>query len=82
MKYEVLDNKIIYKENNEILAEITFIEKEHGVFDINHTFVDERLRGKGIGKKLVEKAIEEIEKKNGKITASCSFANRIINGGK
>ncbi len=82
MDFEVLENKIVYKENNEILAEITFFEKENGVFDINHTFVDERLRGKGIGKKLVEKALKEIEKKNGKVTASCSFANKIINGGK
>ena len=78
MKYEVLDNKIIYKENNEILAEITFIEKEHGVFDINHTFVDESLRGKGIASKLVEEAVKEIETRNGKIQATCSYAKTWI----
>ena len=82
MDFEVLDNKIVYKENNKVLAEITYIEKEKGIFDINHTFVDESLRGKGIGKKLVELAIKEIEKKNGKVVATCSFASKVIKGGK
>lgn len=82
MNFEVLDNKIVYKENNKVLAEITYVEKEKGIFDINHTFVDESLRGKGIGKKLVELAIKEIEKKNGKVAATCSFASKVIKGGK
>lgn len=82
MEFEVLNNKIVYKENNEVLAEITFFEREKGIFDINHTFVDERLRGKGIGKKLVNMTIDEIKRKNGKVTASCSFASKVINGGK
>ena len=82
MDFEVLDNKIVYKENNKVLAEITYVEKEEGIFDINHTFVDESLRGKGIGKKLVELAIKEIEKKNGKVVATCSFASKVIKGGK
>ena len=74
MDFEVLDNKIVYKENNKVLAEITYIEKEKGIFDINHTFVDESLRGQGIASILVEKAVEEIKKKNGKIEATCSYA--------
>ena len=78
MEFEVLENKIVYKENNKVLGEITYIEKDKGIFDINHTFVDESLRGKGIGKKLVELAIKEIEKRNGKVVATCPFAKKII----
>ena len=61
------ENRIYSKnEKEEIIAEITFSEIEKGIFNINHTFVDESLRGKGIAKKLVEMAIEEIKRKNGK----------------
>ena len=66
----------IYSVNdkNKVIAEITFPETEKGVFNINHTFVDESLRGQRIARKLVEMAIEEIKKKNGKVTATCIYA--------
>lgn len=82
MNYRIFDNRIEYIENGEILGEINFEEIKKGVFDINHTFVNEKLRGKGIGKKLVELAKKEIEKKNGKILASCSYAKKILESEK
>ena len=79
MEFKV-ENDRIYCENNDgkIVAQITFPEIKEGVYDINHTFVDESLRGQNIGKKLVQMAIEEIEKKNGKIEATCSYAKHYI----
>lgn len=70
----------IYSVNSEgkKIAEITFNEIEKGVFDINHTFVDESLRGQKIGQKLVEMAIDEIKKKNAKVIASCSYAKHYL----
>lgn len=70
----------IYSKNSEgnIIAEIDFPEIETGIFNISHTFVDESLRGQGIAKKLVEMAIEEIERKNGKVVATCSYAKNYI----
>lgn len=82
MNYRIFDNRIEYIENGEILGEINFEEIKKGVFDINHTFVNEKLRGKGIGKKLVELAKKEIEKRNGKILASCSYAKKILESEK
>lgn len=35
-------------EDGKLLAEITFPTGEDGVADINHTFVDESLRGQGV----------------------------------
>ena len=61
-------------ENKNVIAEITFKEVEKGVFNIDHTFVDESLRGQGVAGKLVEMAVEEIEKKGGKVKATCSYA--------
>lgn len=66
----------IYKtdENGKVIAEITFPETEKNVFCIDHTFVDDSLRGQGIAGKLVEAAVSEIENKGGKVTATCSYA--------
>lgn len=70
------ENNRIYIEdsNGKVVAEIEFEEIEKGVFNIHHTFVDESLRGQGIAAKLVEKAVEEIQSRNGKVTATCSYA--------
>ena len=78
MNYKTFENKITYSENNELLGEINFEEIDKGVFDIKHTFVDPKLRGKGIGRKLVELAKEEIERRNGKVVASCSYADKVL----
>lgn len=62
--------------NKKVIAEITFEEIEKGIFNISHTFVDKSLRGKGIASKLVEMAVEEIQKRNGKVQATCSYAKK------
>ncbi len=68
------ENRIYLKDDNDkIVAEINF-EKEGGVYDIYHTFVDESLRGKGIASLLVKEAVNYIKERKGKVTASCSYA--------
>ncbi len=62
--------------NGKTVAEITFPETAPGVYTIDHTFVDESLRGQGIAGKLVHAAVDEIEKRGGKVTATCSYADR------
>ena len=76
----IIEENRIYSLNakNDIIAEITFEEKEKGIYNINHTFVDEILRGQKIGKKLVDMAIDEIKKKNGKVEATCSYARHYL----
>lgn len=70
----------IYATNidNEIVAEVTFYEIENGVYNIDHTFVDDSLRGQGIGSKLVQEAVDTIKGKGAKIQATCPFANKWI----
>lgn len=77
MKF-IKENSKIYSldDNNKIIAEITFYETDGNVFYIDHTFVDEKFRGQGIAGKLVEMAVEEIEKKGGKVEATCSYAKK------
>lgn len=79
MDFFIEENRIYLKDTKEnIIAEIEFEETIKGTYNIYHTFVDESLRGKGVASKLVEEAIKEIKKKNGKITATCSYAKAWI----
>ena len=59
--------------NNETIAEVTFYEIENGVYNIDHTFVDNSLRGQGIGSKLYE-ALEEELKSRGVINLNACIA--------
>ena len=58
----------------ELLAEVTFPEVAPSVVEINHTFVDERLRGQGIAGKLLEQAVEELRETGRKARPTCSYA--------
>ncbi len=70
------ENNRIFMTNEEgtLIAEITFPQNEEGIFDINHTFVDDSLRGQGVASKLVKQAIEAIKEQDGKFIATCSYA--------
>lgn len=61
-------------ENGKMICEITFPEVEPGLFDIDHTFVDDSLRGQGIAGKLMDQAVETIRENGGNIRATCSYA--------
>ena len=65
-------------EDNETVAEVTFYEIENGVYNIDHTFVDDSLRGQGIGSKLVEEAVKIIKERGAKVQATCPFASKWI----
>ena len=73
MEYITGKNRIYAVENGVEVGEITFPERD-GVFVINHTYVDDRLRGQGIASELVRRAVEEIEGRGGRVTATCSYA--------
>lgn len=76
------DNGFITEENRiymiddegKIIAEVTFPETANGTFTIDHTFVDESLRGQGMASKLVQAAVDEIESRGGTVKATCSYA--------
>ena len=66
----------IYMEDEQgrLIAEITFPETSPGVYNIDHTFVDDSLRGQGIASKLVQAAVDEIQHRGGEVRATCSYA--------
>ena len=79
MEFIKEENRIyLLDETGKIIAEITFEETKKEIYNIDHTFVDESLRGQGIASKLVEEAVKEIEAKGGKVEATCSYAKKWI----
>ncbi|MDD7267322.1 MAG: GNAT family N-acetyltransferase [Lachnospiraceae bacterium] len=57
-----------------MIAEITFPSLDAHTVDINHTFVDDSLRGQGVAGKLVQAAVDQISGSGKKAYTSCSYA--------
>ena len=72
-KYES-DRIYLNHSSGKLLAEITFPESSDGIVVINHTFVDNSLRGQGVAGKLVEEAAKSIKKAGKKAIPTCSYA--------
>lgn len=58
----------------ELLAEVTFPTGPDGIADINHTFVDESLRGQGVANQLLQAAAQELRAQGRKTKTSCWYA--------
>ncbi len=74
MNYITETNRIHAEDTSgKIIAEVTFPTKD-GISMIDHTFVDNSLRGQGIAGELVKMAADKILADGGKIAATCPYA--------
>jgi len=64
-------------ENGEWIAELSYI-KDNGTMTIDHTEIDEKLRGEGIGQDMVKAAVEYARENNLKIKPLCPYARKVI----
>jgi len=69
------------EENGETLAEMVY-KKENGKMIIQHTEVDESLKGKNIGFQLVERGVNYAREAHLKIVPLCTFAKKVIERNK
>ena len=60
-------------ETGKLLAEVTFPEQE-GIAVINHTFVDDSLRGQGIAGQLLRAVADTLRQEGRKAKPTCSYA--------
>lgn len=75
MNFIYEDNRIYLEdETGKTVAEVTFPNISENVVDINHTFVDDSLRGKGIASELIKAVAEKLKKENKKAHPTCSYA--------
>jgi predicted GNAT family acetyltransferase len=75
-----MDNNKFYigEDSENPIAEITFIPLGEDKIIVNHTYVSPKLRGLGIGERLVEKAAEYAREGNKKIVPTCSFVKKLM----
>lgn len=60
-------------ENGKLLAEVTFPQQD-GVAVINHTFVDDSLRGQGEAGQLLQAVADTLRREGRKARPTCSYA--------
>lgn len=60
------------------LAEVTFKSYKKGVIILDHTYVNRALRGKGMGKILVDRVVAYARENKLKIIPTCPFAKDIM----
>jgi len=65
------------EENGEWIAELSYI-KNNGTMTIDHTEIDEKLRGEGIGQDMVKAAVEYARENSLKIKPLCPYARKVI----
>lgn len=58
------------------VAEITYTTPNNEMFIIDHTFVDESLRGQNVGEQLVASVVALARQQERKIIPLCPFAKR------
>jgi len=64
----------LIKADGKRVAEMTYVTAGEGGFIIDHTEVDESLRGQKIGDKLLAEAVKYARENGLKIYATCPFA--------
>lgn len=66
------------EENGEVKARLTYSKAGTTQIIIDHTEVSDDLRGKNVGKKLVQHVVEYARENELKVIPLCPFANSII----
>lgn len=67
------------EEEGKVLAKMTYVWAGTDRIIIDHTEVDDVLRGKGAGKMMVSKAVDFAREKGIKIVPLCPFARSVFN---
>lgn len=62
------------EQDGNLLAELVYTKPSDDKIIIEHTEVDPSLEGKGVGKLLVETAVDYVRKKGLKVIPLCPFA--------
>lgn len=70
--------EFVYEADGHILARMVYIMAGPQKMIIEHTEVDESLKGQHIGKKLLETLVHYVRKKEIKVIPLCPFANAML----
>ena len=76
MPFILTENRIAYVQEGQLLAEANFPEFAPGVVNIDHTFVDEALRGQGVAAQMMERIARSLRETGRKAIPTCSYAKK------
>ena len=75
MDFKIEKNRIYFEdENGKLLAELTYRDIDDTTVNINRTFVDSSLQGKGIAGELMNTVVDELVKNGKHAVPTCSYA--------
>ena len=77
-KQEGSKGSFYVQENEQLLAEMTYSMTGTELMIIDHTDVSDTLRGKNVGYRLVQAAVEYARANHMKILPLCPFANAVF----
>ncbi|MCD8902949.1 N-acetyltransferase [Staphylococcus gallinarum] len=66
------------EDENNFLAQMTYVPSGEGMIIIDHTEVSDELRGQHVGKDLVEAGVTYARENNLKIVPLCPFAKSVF----
>ena len=66
------------EEDSEIVAEIVYANSGNDSIIIEHTEVNDKLKGQNIGLELVHKTVDHARKNGLKVSPVCSFARAVF----
>lgn len=69
---------ILSEDGKSRIAEITFVYTGDNLAIIDHTMVDDSLRGQKVGNKLVAAVVEKMRREQRKIIPLCPFAKSVF----
>lgn len=64
----------VYTPDYLVVAEVTFPAVGENTVDVNHTYVDDVLRGQGVAGKLMEELVLELRQSGRKAVLTCPYA--------
>lgn len=65
---------LFHPDSKNLMAEVTFPDIDENTVNINHTYVDDSLRGQGIAGQLMEAAAGQLRSQGKKAVLTCSYA--------
>lgn len=70
--------KFFIREDNEVLADISYLINDESNYVVDHTSVSEKLSGQGVGLKLLDAVVEMARQNEKKVIAGCEFVKKVF----
>lgn len=70
--------KFFIKEDEEVLADISWLVNDEDNYVVDHTSVNEKLSGQGVGQKLLDAVVDMARENNKKVVAGCDYARTMF----